>query len=656
MSLPYFHTVILGTGAASLCAAVRLKRSGIDDMVIITDNRKGGTSRNTGSDKQTYYKLSDSTAEPDSPYRMALALSGGGAMHGDIALAEALGSENGFYHLTALGVPFPFNRWGGYTGYKTDHDPLNRGTSLGPYTSRVMVEYLEREVERLGIPLWDRHDCVSLAATEEGGKKRIAGLVLLDRDKLQSGESPLEGVLCDNLVFGVGGPGGLYKSSVYPPVHVGAIGLALEIGAETANLTESQYGIGSVKFRWNLSGSYQQVLPRYFSRDRETGEEFPFLEEFFSSQKAQTRAIFLKGYQWPFDPLKVAGEGSSLIDILVYREMEVLGRDVFMDFLTNPWEGSREKFDPSGLDGEVRDYWDQSGLTGATPLERLEQLNPGAIQLYRDHNIDLSREPLQIGVCAQHNNGGLAGDIWWESTNIAHLFPVGEVNGTHGVYRPGGTALNSGQVGAFRAGQKIARAYAASTLDRSAAEKSCRESLERMEGIRNQFMASLNPGGSDQARYREEMQNRMSRCGAFVRDGGTIEAACGEAEEQLKAYSLLTVTSPDQLPYAFRNRHMALAQRFYLEAIGDYLSRDGGSRGSYIVRVGKGIPLHGKLGGEWRSKPDGGELRRFIQHLRLEGERIISRWEECRPVPEEDSWFEKVWASYLKGEIFSPRD
>ncbi|MGM0680565.1 MAG: preprotein translocase subunit YajC, partial [Pseudomonadota bacterium] len=32
-------------------------------------------------------------------------------------------------------------------------------------------------------------------------------------------------------------------------------------------------------------------------------------------------------------------------------------------------------------------------------------------------------------------NGGLAGNIWWESENIRHLFPVGEVNGSHGVYR-----------------------------------------------------------------------------------------------------------------------------------------------------------------------------------------------------------------------------
>ena len=99
-----YHTLILGSGAASLAAAVRLKRTGIDDLCIVTDNMQGGTSRNTGSDKQTYYKLSDSTHEPDSPYKMAQALFQGGAVHGDIALSEAMGSENGFYNLVGLGV------------------------------------------------------------------------------------------------------------------------------------------------------------------------------------------------------------------------------------------------------------------------------------------------------------------------------------------------------------------------------------------------------------------------------------------------------------------------------------------------------------------------------------------------------------------------
>ena len=62
---------------------------------------------------------------------------------------------------------------------------------------------------------------------------------------------------------------------------------------------------------------------------------------------------------------------------------------------------------------------------------------------------------LEVAVCAQHNNGGLLTDAWWQ-TNIEGFFCAGEAAATHGIYRPGGSALNSGQVGSTRAAQYIA--------------------------------------------------------------------------------------------------------------------------------------------------------------------------------------------------------
>lgn len=59
------------------------------------------------------------------------------AWNGEHALCEAALSCQGFFKLVELGVPFPHNVYGEYVGYKTDHDPNDRGTSVGPYTSRV---------------------------------------------------------------------------------------------------------------------------------------------------------------------------------------------------------------------------------------------------------------------------------------------------------------------------------------------------------------------------------------------------------------------------------------------------------------------------------------------------------------------------------------
>lgn len=96
----------------------------------------------------------------------------------------------------------------------------------------------------------------------------------------------------------------------------------------------------------------------------------------------------------------------------------------------------------------------QADALFGTPIERLKQMNEPAIQFYQNNRVDLFRDKLEIAVCAQHNNGGIATDAYWE-TNILGLFAIGEVCGSHGVTRPGGTALNAGQVGAVRAAECI---------------------------------------------------------------------------------------------------------------------------------------------------------------------------------------------------------
>ena len=108
------NTVIVGTGAAGYNAANTLKRLGQDDILLISENRLGGTSRNTGSDKQTYYKLTLCGEDPDSVITMARTLYEGKAVDGDIALCEAALSARCFLHLAYLGLPFPTNRYGEY--------------------------------------------------------------------------------------------------------------------------------------------------------------------------------------------------------------------------------------------------------------------------------------------------------------------------------------------------------------------------------------------------------------------------------------------------------------------------------------------------------------------------------------------------------------
>ena len=96
------NTVIVGSGAAGFNAADSLYALGQQDLAIVTEGINMGTSRNTGSDKQTYYKLTMSGGSPDSVYEMAGTLFGGGCMHGEIALVEAALSARSFLNLSTL--------------------------------------------------------------------------------------------------------------------------------------------------------------------------------------------------------------------------------------------------------------------------------------------------------------------------------------------------------------------------------------------------------------------------------------------------------------------------------------------------------------------------------------------------------------------------
>ena len=631
------HTLIVGSGAAGLNAAVQLKRQGIDDILILTEGLEMGTSINTGSDKQTYYKLSLSGKEGDSPALMAESYFHSGSMHGDLALVESALSTRAFLNLVQLGVRFPQDRWGQFVGYKTDHDPATRATSVGPYTSRDMCRALIAEVHKNGIPVEEKRYVHKLLTTGEGADQRCCGVLAVDDRGQQMAYA------ADNIVFAVGGPGGLYQTSVYPKVHTGAIGVALEAGAKAQNLQESQFGMASIKFRWNVSGSYMQVIPAFISTEAD-GESDPreFLQDSFSDAGELCSLIFLKGYQWPFDVRNVK-DGSSVIDLLVHIETVVKGRRVFLDFRTNP-----HGFDFNALSREAKEYLEKSGVVQNTPIARLEKINPGAVQLYGHHGIDLHQERLEIAVCAQHNNGGLAANHWYESVNIKGLFPIGEVNGSHGVARPGGSALNAGQVGGIRAAEYIAHCGRASKFDQDvfvsvalSALQACVEFVWRCE----RSMHSLSEA-------KAAMQERMSRVGAHIRLERAVEQAVDAARQDLERLvnEGCLALGGQELVQALCYRQLCLAHLVYLETILYYIKSRAGSRGSaMVVESGvDGLPLEA-----WQTVPEDTGFRELVLETLFEDGAVFNEWVERRLLPDDALWFESVWSDFREGKIYS---
>ena len=649
------NTLVVGSGAAALNAAVALHDRGQHDIAIVTECWGGGTSANAGSDKQTYYKLSLAGDEPDSPRRLAEDLFAGGSMHGDIALCEAQHSAQAFFHLVHIGVPFPHDRFGGFTGYQTDHDRRGRATSAGPLTSHLMVKALSRVVGEKAIPVFTPYQVVALLTDERDAAPRVTGAVALDVRSCATGSPRFVLFNAVNVVLATGGPGGLYLDSVYPAEQTGSIGLALQIGAIAQNLTESQHGLASIAYRWSVSGSYQQVIPRYVSTDANGRDPREFLYDAFPDAGTLGTAIFRKGYQWPFDPRRIRDSGSSLIDLLVYRERVERRRRVHLDFTRNFDGGPLGPCAIDALHADARTYLEKCGALGATPIERLAAMNQPAIDLYRQHGIDLAQDGLEIAVCAQHNNGGLRGNIWWES-NIAGLFPVGEVNGSHGVRRPGGAALNAGQVGSLRAAMYIAaRRHTPPPADEIFIS-ACRGAIGHTLRVARKALGNRESDRCEPDMIRLEMQGRMSRAGAHIREPSVTRAAAAEAWALLADIERVSCApDPAALPAVFRNLDLCVAHAVYLDAIVEYLERGGQSRGSCLVVNPDGDPAIAADDRSYRfvlETPDSFVDQHILEIALAGGQATRKTWVPVRPIPQADTWYESVWKAYRDGTTF----
>jgi len=264
--------------------------------------------------------------------------------------------------------------------------------------------------------------------------------------------------------------------------------------------------------------------------------------------------VFLKGYQWPFDVGKICG--SSMIDLIVYHEIFEKRNRVFLDFRENPSCLGRGF---SGLSEEAHEYLSRSNALFGAPIDRLQTMNPLAIELYKNHGIDLYREPLEISVCAQHNNGGIAVDLNWESS-IKGLYAVGEAAGTFGVYRPGGAALNSTQVGSMRAAEHIADTGSSKLREINEFISLSREEIDHFLTECVSLCGKAAPT-SNINRLRTSLRKKMSSYVAHIR---SLEDISRVREEMvgllLRFFKEIEIREIQELPFALKTRDTLITQ------------------------------------------------------------------------------------------------
>ena len=636
--------LVIGSGAAGLRAAVEMKRRNVD-VTIISQSAWGGTSACSGSDKQTLH-TANTKDQGDNFQAMATAIRAGGAMDEDTAYIEAVGSVRAMASLQYLGLPLPQDNLGGTLRYQTDHDEVGRATSCGPRTSRLMVKVLAEEAMRLDIPFLNQTTAIKVLKTEAG----VTGVLVL-RPKESSDENPFGLTLfaCSALVFAAGGPGEMYRDSVFPNGCFGTLGMALEAGLELTNITESQFGIGTRRegFPWNLSGTYVQVIPHIYSVDDE-GNEHHFLADYYRTTQEMASNIFRKGYQWPFHASRMLDFKSSLVDLAIFRESQK-GRRVFMDFNRNP-EAIDAPFSLDRLDDDVSTYLRNAGANHRLPIDRLRHMNPLAIELYKRYKVDITADPLEFAVNNQHMNGGIAVDTWGK-TNIYGIYAVGEASGTHGATRPGGSALNAGQVFGTRVAEHIGALG-------NAADPSSRDIVDAAKSAISEVIGLLNArGGLDWRDIRAEVQARMSDHAGILCTPQDVS----EAHEKARALNArirengIKASRPNEVTRVVQWQQMAIASQAVLAALDHYIQQGGGSRGARAICDPNGSEIPQTVNGplpEYRFRAERDDDKETQLRIRLSGAELVIAEVPNRQYGGDKTFFERDWSAWLTGDIY----
>ncbi len=314
-------------------------------------------------------------------------------------------------------------------------------------------------------------------------------------------------------------------------------------------------------------------------------------------------------------------------------------RRVYLDYTRNPFDLSEIPFEK--LSEEAYTYLRRANACFGTPIERLEKMNPPAVELYRSKGLDLHRDYLEIALCAQHNNGGIGVDLWWQ-TDVPGLFAVGECAGTHGITRPGGSALNAGQVGSLRAAQYASHTRRVVSDDAFAAV--LREAEERHRRLKRSVLG--NPDNLD--RCIEQMRRLMSDKGGAIRDGKALREAYAAARSMLAGLEeRVGIAGEQELWQVYMLRSMLLTQCATLLSMVDFAETLGATRGSALYTDSAGALRKG-LEEVFRFVPETTFSGNRVQQVRYAERQFACSWRDVRPLPEEDRFFENVWAGYRK--------
>ncbi len=226
-----------------------------------------------------------------------------------------------------------------------------------------------------------------------------------------------------------------------------------------------------------------------------------------------------------------------------------------------------------------------------------------------------------------------------------HCLCAGEVSASHGVYRPGGSALNAGQAGSTRAAQFIARNRGGEPVAAQEFAALTKTAAEKAVGLGKAVHTAGEKGNVKE--IWNEATRLMSGVGGAIRAAAEIDEALKKTKNRLEGFrdEVKAATLPETAR-AYRLYDVLICQYVYLSAMSDYVRNGGKSRGSAMYYDENGLRHYPELPEMFRFALDDGSRSDMVQEVEYRDGSCLFTWRKVREIPDDDDFFENVWRSY----------
>ena len=413
--------VVVGGGGAGLRAAYEAAVAGADTLLVTKGRITASGATAVGVAPVAGFSVPNGSVDADDSadelYDDIMRAAQGCA---DPELVRILADEavTAADDLERLGVTFMRNPDTGEL-YVTigDFGSRRRNRRISHHGKPITVA-LKKRIDEAGVRTLEQSMVLGLLRDDHG----VGGVVALTRDGKRVA------VRCGAVVFASGGASQLFTWSLAPPDITGdGYALGYRAGAPLANMEFLQCGFGTIRPAKDMIMAWVwRLLPKLLDRNGAS-----VLAGHLPAGVPEERVLDVKGTHYPF----TFSDHS--------RWVEISARKAMIDGRTT---------DHGGLYLDFTEV-DESALP---PGSVQAEMWPICKEWLRKKNMDVTRDPLEVGLFGHAVNGGLIISRNGE-TKVPGLLAIGEnATGPYGADRLGGNMLLNCQIFGKRAGRYAA--------------------------------------------------------------------------------------------------------------------------------------------------------------------------------------------------------